>query len=228
MTDHVVGEASGRQPLLRQRRGHDRAVGGNTIQSIYIGTNVAGTAAANNNVGISIVSAGSNNNVRREYAVGLNASRYGEGQTYLGSLTTDANGSFSGRPTLSGLAVGDKLTATATDDANNTSEFGGRVAVFGPPPVVGLGVSVAPDRTVLSGTDVAYTFTFSNSGARLQQCVPHVAPAPQSEARPQPLGCLVGPASLTPTECCTARLHGVTCAAGPSQQERDANADPIH
>ncbi len=63
------------------------------------------------------------------------ASGYGEGQTYLGNLTTDANGNFSGSLTVSGLSVGDKITATATDNTNNTSEFGANVTVTDPPTV---------------------------------------------------------------------------------------------
>ena len=51
-------------------------------------------------------------------------SGYGEGQTYLGSLNTDANGNFSGSLSVIGLAAGDRLTGTATDGSNNTSEFG--------------------------------------------------------------------------------------------------------
>ena len=52
------------------------------------------------------------------------ASGYGEGKTYLGSLTTDASGNFSGSLTVAGVSVGATLTATATDVAGNSSEFG--------------------------------------------------------------------------------------------------------
>ncbi len=50
-------------------------------------------------------------------------SGYGEGKTYIGYLTTDANGNFSGNLTV---PVGDftQITGTATDASNNTSEFG--------------------------------------------------------------------------------------------------------
>jgi hypothetical protein len=53
-------------------------------------------------------------------------SGYGEGQTYLGFLTANANGNFSGSldVTGKGLNAGDLVTATATDASNNTSEFG--------------------------------------------------------------------------------------------------------
>ncbi len=46
---------------------------------------------------------------------------YGEGQAFLGSVTPDAAGNWS--ITLSGLNVGDTVTATTTDMNNNTSEF---------------------------------------------------------------------------------------------------------
>ncbi|MFN0151655.1 MAG: LamG-like jellyroll fold domain-containing protein [bacterium] len=59
-------------------------------------------------------------------------STYGEGQTYLGFLTADGSGNFSGALTVSGLAVGDKITGTASDGSNNTSEFGGNAAVQAP------------------------------------------------------------------------------------------------
>ncbi len=49
---------------------------------------------------------------------------YGEGQTYLGTLTADANGNFTGSLAASGLLAGDRITATARDASGNTSEFG--------------------------------------------------------------------------------------------------------
>src|SRR5262249_7583326 len=51
-------------------------------------------------------------------------SGFGEGRDYLGFLTADANGDFSGTVAAPGMAVTDRVTATATDAANNTSEFG--------------------------------------------------------------------------------------------------------
>jgi len=49
----------------------------------------------------------------------------GEGKTYLGSLTADGSGNFSGSidVTGKGLSVGDPLVATTTHTNNNTSEF---------------------------------------------------------------------------------------------------------
>ncbi len=51
---------------------------------------------------------------------------FGEGSTYLGSTTTDANGNFADTLTLpTGVTIGSsKISATATDASGNTSEFG--------------------------------------------------------------------------------------------------------
>ena len=57
------------------------------------------------------------------------ASGFGEGATYLGAVTTDASGNINTSLAVAGLAVGDKITATATDGSNNTSEFGGNQIV---------------------------------------------------------------------------------------------------
>jgi hypothetical protein len=59
----------------------------------------------------------------------LDGSGFGEGQTLLGTLTADGSGNLSGTLTVSGLAGGDKITGTATDASNNTSEFGANATV---------------------------------------------------------------------------------------------------
>lgn len=48
----------------------------------------------------------------------------GQGVIYLGTLTANGGGNFNGTLSVSGLAAGDQLVATATDSAGNTSEFG--------------------------------------------------------------------------------------------------------
>jgi len=40
---------------------------------------------------------------------------YGEGPVYLGFLTADANGNFSGSLSLGGVGGGDRISGTATD-----------------------------------------------------------------------------------------------------------------
>lgn len=75
----------------------------------------------------------------------LDPSGYGEGRTLLGTLTADASGGFSGAFPISGLAAGDKITATATDGSSNTSEFGANVSV-------GTAFSVNPAATFWRAT----------------------------------------------------------------------------
>ncbi len=69
-------------------------------------------------------------NARVEFfKAAVDSSGYGEGQTYIGYLTTDGSGNFSGSLPGAVLTAGDQLTATATDSNNNTSEFGPNLQV---------------------------------------------------------------------------------------------------
>ncbi|MEI2751790.1 MAG: cadherin-like domain-containing protein [Nitrospira sp.] len=98
---------------------------------------------------------------RVEMFLSSNDGAYGEGQVFLGFLTADANGRFSGTLTLTtAVQVGDHLTATATSTTNQTSEFCANVAVIAgngaPVNTVSGAQSVAEDTTLaLSGISVA-------------------------------------------------------------------------
>ena len=105
------------------------------------------------------------------------ASGFGEGQTLLGTLTADASGNFGGTITVS-LAVGDKITATATDASNNTSEFGANATLAAPPPNVALVNSVLPSGTQPPGTDLVYTVVFTNGGGQGAQVFIVIDPIP--------------------------------------------------
>ena len=90
----------------------------------------------------------------------LDASGNGEGQAFLDFLTADGSGNFSGAITVSGLAVGDRITATATDGSNSTSEFGLNMVVA---PVVTLGNGTDPANANLApggAATMADAFTF--------------------------------------------------------------------
>ncbi len=78
----------------------------------------------------------------------------GEGRAYLGFQTADANGNFGGSLTVSGLSVGDRITGTATDGSNNTSEFSANRLVVNP------GISVDP-TSGLTTTEAGGTATFT-------------------------------------------------------------------
>ncbi len=63
---------------------------------------------------------------------------HGEGAEYLGEwpVLTNANGIFAGQASISGFSDGDVLTATATDQRGNTSEFSRCFTVVAPNPPV--------------------------------------------------------------------------------------------
>jgi uncharacterized repeat protein (TIGR01451 family) len=95
-------------------------------------------------------------------------SGFGEGQTYLGFLTSSgSSGDFSGSLTVSGVAAGDRITATATGGAN-TSEFGAQQPVD----VVALvkrayladGTPIVNLATVPKGTLVKFVLYLNNQG----------------------------------------------------------------
>ena len=54
---------------------------------------------------------------------------HGEGRTYLGTITAGPGGNFNTSLAVSGLAVGDIITATATSPGNDTSEFSANIVV---------------------------------------------------------------------------------------------------
>lgn len=89
---------------------------------------------------------------------------YGEGTTYLGRLTNQTNGTFSGTITVSGISAGAQIGAISLSDSNSsgsfyagqTSEFSATQAVtstvadYGDAPDTGAGVTTGNYRTLVS------------------------------------------------------------------------------
>ncbi|HIF9195078.1 TPA: GEVED domain-containing protein [Photobacterium damselae] len=89
---------------------------------------------------------------------------YGEGTTYLGRLTNQTNGTFSGSITVSGVTAGAQIGAIALSDSNSagalyagqTSEFSATelvtltVADYGDAPDAGVGTGTGNYRTLLA------------------------------------------------------------------------------
>ncbi|MDH4261024.1 MAG: hypothetical protein OEW16_12095, partial [Gammaproteobacteria bacterium] len=91
------------------------------------------------------------------------ASGYGEGIAYLGFLTADVNGRFSGNLAVAGLAVGERISGTATDGANNTSEFGPQFVVTAAIADLSITKTDSPDPASAGG-ELLYTLLVTNIG----------------------------------------------------------------
>src|SRR3989337_686536 len=151
--------------------GAGNAISGNRFQGVIVegatatGNAILGNAVSGNGtLGIDLGNTGVTANDGVEIFKSDNdGSGYGEGQAYLGYLTSDANGNFSGNLTVSGLTVGDKITGTATDGSNNTSEFGANFTVTPPTADLALTKTDNPDPAA-SGGDLLYTLLITNNG----------------------------------------------------------------
>ena len=115
--DNGVSLNNGSKSSTQANRGMDAAVftaasvsGGQVTVAGYVGSQIGQSVFANARVEV--------------FVSDTDASGYGEGRTYLGTVTTNAQGSFSGSLPVPGLTTGSRLTATATDTLNDTSEFG--------------------------------------------------------------------------------------------------------
>lgn len=89
----------------------------------------------------------------------------GEGKTFIGSGTTDANGNFA--VTVSGVAGGQLVTATATDTLGNTSQFSNNIAVAGGPSRIALPGRFEVEDYKPGGSGVGYyDTTAGNTGGK--------------------------------------------------------------
>ncbi len=78
------------------------------------------------------------------YKVDDDGDTNGEGRWYLGTCSSDASGNIDCNITTSLLAIGDYITATATDGRGNTSEFGPNQTVLQAPPTTAECVATFP------------------------------------------------------------------------------------
>ncbi|MCH9025271.1 MAG: hypothetical protein IH931_08050, partial [candidate division Zixibacteria bacterium] len=94
----------------------------------------------------------------------LDPSGHGEGEIYLGSTTPNAGGLWF--VAVTGLIVGDSVTSTATDAANNTSEFSKVRAVKGSSCCIGIRGDCNTDGVDANILDLTFLvdFIFRGSG----------------------------------------------------------------
>jgi hypothetical protein len=110
----------------------DGDAGGNNLQNFPVVTSASQTGGTITVAGILNSIPSSTFTVELYSNAVCDPSGFGEGETYLGSVpvTTNASGNGTFNIALPGPATG-FLTATATDAANNTSEFSACVAIVG-------------------------------------------------------------------------------------------------
>jgi uncharacterized repeat protein (TIGR01451 family) len=159
---------------------NDTDTGGNTAFNFPVITSA--TIAGGNLV---LTGFARTNSVIEIFVANPDPAGFGEGQTYVTTLTegvgdTDnGTGSYSGLingvnqgsdttarftfsiPVPSGVSLGSVLTATATDASGNTSEFNGRAAVGGFADVV---VFKTGATSAVIGSNITYAITVTNGG----------------------------------------------------------------
>ncbi|MCL4814933.1 MAG: hypothetical protein KJ061_20815, partial [Vicinamibacteraceae bacterium] len=120
-----------------------------------------------------------------------NGDNYGEGKTYLAQGTANSSGNFT--IAVSGVVVGDILTAHTTDSAGNTSEFARNVAVTAPP---------TPTNTHTPTPTSTHTPTPTNTPTNTPTPTP--TDTPTNTPTPTPTNTATPTASNTPTPTNTA------------------------
>jgi parallel beta-helix repeat protein len=139
----------------------DGDAGGNNLQNFPVLT------AANHNGATTDVQGSLNSAANTSFRIEFfsqamcDSSGNGEGQNFRGftSVTTDGSGDVSFSVSLPSVPVGQVITATATDPANNTSEFSACRTVC-----VAPSISADPsNQTVCSGASAGFSVTASGS-----------------------------------------------------------------
>jgi CSLREA domain-containing protein len=160
----VEGDATDQNTITRNSI-HDNANGAIDLYPLGVTPNDPGDAdtGPNENLNTPVISWASTTSVSGSACPGCRvelfrtnagAGAYGGGRDYLLAVTTDASGAFN--VGVAGLAQGDVITATATDSAGNTSEFGQNISVA----AAQSSVTIAADtfeRTQASGWGSADT-----------------------------------------------------------------------
>lgn len=156
-----------------------------------------------------------NSQVGREYRLDFYAnpscdqSGFGEGRLFLGTRTvftsTSGGASFT-RMFGANVAPGSSITATATDELGNTSEFSQCVTVTGMGPQTDVAINkTASPSPVATGSDLTYTITVSNiSGVTADEVTvsDQIPPGTTFVSLASPGNCVTPPAGGTGQVTC--------------------------
>ena len=155
----------------------DADAGANNLQNFPVVSSAASNGAATSVSGTLNSTASTAFRVEFFSSATCDASGGGEGAQLLGSadVTTDSNSNAAFNVTLPNVAVGQVVTATATDPSGNTSEFSacravvvatyslsGRVTNESAQPLVGINVHLSGSADGDTTTDAAGNYTFTN------------------------------------------------------------------
>ncbi|MFO7682650.1 MAG: right-handed parallel beta-helix repeat-containing protein, partial [Chloroflexota bacterium] len=126
---------------------------------------------------------------------------FGEGKTYLAQSTANSSGNFT--IAVSGVAVGNILTAHTTDSAGNTSEFARNVAVSAPPTATNTPTSTPTSTATATPTN---TPTSTSTATATPTNTPTATPTSTATATPTntPTATSTSTATTTPTNTPTA------------------------
>ena len=154
----------------------DADVGGNNLQNFPLINSAVSNGAATNVNGSLNSTASTAFRVEFFSNATCDASGGGEGAQLLGStdVTTDGNGNAAFNVALPNVAVGQVVTATATDPSGSTSEFSecraviaatftltGQVRLEDSQPLVGVNVRLSGSADRVTTTDTAGVYTFN-------------------------------------------------------------------
>ena len=151
---------------------------------------------------------------------------FGEGRTYLGALTSDASGNFSGSVPAFGVTVGDRITATATDASGNTSEFGANLFVQ-PLSIVKRafdlsGAPIATGTVIPKGAVVRWLLYVNNPGPVVSDASLRDVLDPAFAYVPGTIRTINTPAACATSTCSGAEEAAIFAAAGTGTLVTDA------
>lgn len=173
------------------------AAGGNIAVAGFVGSAAGQSAFAGATV--QVFRAADDGNNSGEVILGDGQSvAHGEGQSFLGSLTTDASGNFSGTVPAAGVAAGDFVTATATL-AGNTSEFGPNSVVPAPLPTPTPTSTFTPSVTDTPTPTPTLTSTFTPTFTLTPTITPTFTLTPTATSTITPTPTLTATVTFTPT-----------------------------
>ncbi|MEZ4647746.1 MAG: right-handed parallel beta-helix repeat-containing protein [Candidatus Eisenbacteria bacterium] len=158
---------------------------------------------------------------------------FGEGKTYLGYLTSDGSGNFSGSLAGVTLSYGATVTGTATDSNGNTSEFGANFEVDYIPAIIKRafeldGTPVTSGTIRPKGSVFSFLLYVSNPGGALSDVSLSDVLDPAFEYQSGTIRYDASLSSCSASPCGTAEEAAIFAAVASGTSATDAiDGDPV-